>query len=114
MKRIISLILQLCIVSLTFAQQQQSWIRINQLGYLPESTKVLVWVSKTDTRIKSFEVIDSKTNESIYKGKVNKIFAKYGPFDQGARLDISAVKKSGTYIVKTNDGTSSPVIKINK
>lgn len=117
MKRIISLILQLCIVSLTFAQQQQqqqSWIRINQLGYLPESTKVLVWVSKTDTRIKSFTVIDAKTNKSVYKGKVNKIFGKYGPFDQGARLDISAVKKEGTYIVKTNDGTSSAVIKINK
>ncbi|MBD1430652.1 glycoside hydrolase family 9 protein [Sphingobacterium litopenaei] len=117
MKKIISLILQLCIVSLTFAQQQQqqqSWIRINQLGYLPESTKVLVWVSKTDTRIKSFTVIDAKTNKSVYKGKVNKIFGKYGPFDQGARLDISAVKKEGTYIVKTNDGTSSAVIKINK
>lgn len=113
MNAITTFLLLLISINIVSAQQQ-SWIRINQLGYLPESKKVLVWVAKGDKKIKSFEVIDSKTNESIYKGKVNKIFGKYGPFDQGARLDISAVKKSGTYIVKTSDGTSSPVIKINK
>ncbi|MGN0004247.1 MAG: glycoside hydrolase family 9 protein [Sphingobacterium composti] len=113
MNAITTFLLLLISINIVSAQQQ-SWIRVNQLGYLPESKKVLVWVAKGDKKINSFEVIDSKTNKSIYKGKVNKVFGKYGPFDQGARLDISAVKKPGNYFVKTDDGTQSPVIKINK
>ena len=105
----------LLLVSINFVSaQQQSWIRVNQLGYLPDGKKVLVWVSKQERNIKSFEVLDAATNKVVYRSKVNKIFGKYGPFTKGARLDISAVKKAGNYYVKTDDGTKSSIIKINK
>lgn len=113
MKAITTFLFLLLSINFIFAQQQ-SWIRVNQLGYLPEGKKVLVWVSKGDKKIKTFEVIDASSNKIVYRSKVNTIFGKYGPFAHGARLDISAVKKSGTYYLKTDDGTKSPVIKINK
>lgn len=112
MKRITSILLLLFSITIVYAQQS-SWIRVNQLGYLPESKKVLVWVSKDNHTIKTFEVWDSDNNKVVYRGKVDKVFGNYGPFERGARLDISAVKKAGRYYVKTDDGTQSPVIKIN-
>jgi len=36
-----------------------SWIRINQLGYLPSGVKVAVWASKQNEKIKDFKVIDT-------------------------------------------------------
>lgn len=111
--KVFATILFLFISSTILWAQQQSWIRINQLGYLPEGKKVMVWVSKGNQSIKSFEVYDADNNKVAYKGKVNKIFGKYGPFERGARLDISRVQKSGRYYVKTDDGTQSPVFKIN-
>lgn len=112
MKRFLSLLFLLISINILFAQQR-SWIRINQLGYLPESKKVVVWVSKGNQNIKTYEVWDADKNIVVFRGKVNKLFGKYGPFERGARLDISKVQKEGKYYIKTDDGTQSPVIKIN-
>lgn len=112
--RIFPLLVLLCLsINVVFAQQS-SWIRVNQLGYLPEGKKVVVWVTKGEKSVKSFQVVDAQTKKTVYRAKVNKVFGKYGPFTKGARLDISAVKKSGTYYVVTDDGTRSPLIKINE
>ncbi|HUW91532.1 MAG TPA: cellulase N-terminal Ig-like domain-containing protein, partial [Bacteroidales bacterium] len=40
----------------------QSWIRINQLGYLPESVKVAVFISESANDISSFRVCDAITD----------------------------------------------------
>lgn len=112
MKRFLSLLFLLISINILFAQQR-SWIRVNQLGYLPESKKVVVWVSKGNQNIKTYEVWDADKNIVVFRGKVNKLFGKYGPFERGARLDISKVQKEGKYYIKTDDGTQSPVIKIN-
>ena len=56
------------------AIQNQSWIRINQLGYLPNSVKVAVLVSKSDIEINEFEIVDASTNE--VEIVLNKIDAK--------------------------------------
>ena len=114
MKRIVSFVVPFFILMLSYAQEQSSWIRVNLLGYLPQSDKVVVWVSKGNKKITSFQVLDSKTNEVVYTAKVKKLYGKYGPFSLGARLDITSVRRSGTYYVLTDDGTKSPLIKINQ
>ena len=38
-----------------------SWIRINQLGYLPQATKVAVFMSNDAVSLGSFDVIDAYT-----------------------------------------------------
>jgi len=48
---------------------QQSWIRINQVGYTPESTKIAVLASKGNIAITSFEIMDVLTDKSFYKSK---------------------------------------------
>ncbi|MDP1270803.1 cellulase N-terminal Ig-like domain-containing protein, partial [Klebsiella pneumoniae] len=67
-----------------------SWIRINQLGYLPGGQKTAVWCSKDKTPIRAFELVNAKTNLPVFKAAVGLLYGAYGPFQQTARLDFSA------------------------
>ena len=50
---------------LVFAQQ--AWIRINQLGYLPESIKRAVMLSDSELQLSAFSIHDMLTNSKITK-----------------------------------------------
>ena len=39
------------------------WIRINQLGYLPQSIKVAVFMSEEGAEIQSFQIFNAQTNK---------------------------------------------------
>ncbi len=107
------LLVIICAFSLSIhSVNAQQWIRINQLGYTPQSVKVAVWCSTEDAAITDFEVINTKNNKTIYRGKAGKSFGAYGPFKNSYRLDFSKIKKDGEYIIKAGN-TQSPVIKIN-
>ena len=91
----------------------QQWIRINQLGYTPNGTKVAVWCSKTTVNIKSFDLIDSASGKKVFTKKAGSSFGEYGPFNNTYRLDFSKFKKPGTYFLKAGN-TKSPYFKIDK
>ena len=67
----------------------EQWIRINQLGYLPQSRKVAVFMSEEKIEIKEYALIDAFT------GKVARTFAtplakgKNGKMESTYRLDFS-------------------------
>ncbi len=88
-----------------------SWIRVNQLGYLPPGIKVAVWVSKTAITIDKFNVVNARTNEVVYTGTASKPYGTYGPFVQSARLAFTNLKKAGSYYIRCGE-TVSPVFKI--
>jgi peptidoglycan/xylan/chitin deacetylase (PgdA/CDA1 family) len=91
--------------------QSNSWIRINQLGYVPNGIKVAVWCSKEQSSIKEWQLIDATTNKPVYKGNAGKAFGAYGPFSQAYRLDFSSFKKPGHYYLQAGD-TKSPEFEI--
>jgi endoglucanase len=92
-------------------EAETAWIRINQLGYLPNGTKVAVWCSKGEKGISNWELLEAVTNKVVYKGTAGKNFGAYGPFQQTHRLNFSAFKKTGKYYLKTGS-TISPLITI--
>lgn len=94
--------------------QEHAWIRINQLGYLPDNKKVAVWVSKDPVKIKRFSLIDCQSEEVVYKGRAGKAFGRYGPFERGYRLDFSKFDQAGEYYIRSEDGTKSPNFRINQ
>ncbi len=59
MKKTTLLALLSLITTLTYASQ--SWIRVNQIGYLQDDIKVAVWISKDNSTIKEFQLIDKAT-----------------------------------------------------
>lgn len=93
-------------------QSVQAWIRINQLGYQPNSLKVAVWCSKGNSAISSFQLIDAKNGKVVFEKKAGKAFGAYGPFVQTYRLDFSAYKVAGNYYLKAGD-IQSPVFAIS-
>jgi hypothetical protein len=56
----------------------QSWIRINQLGYTPESIKNVVLISKEKMVVTAFQLFDALTDEVVYNGEKIESFGNYG------------------------------------
>jgi hypothetical protein len=90
---------------------QSGWIRINQLGYLKNAKKIAVLVSKNEVDVKSFSVVDSKTNTPVLKSKNVKPFGAYTAFKSTFRLDFSGLKRDGEYYLLAG-GIKSPVFRI--
>ncbi|WP_164123218.1 MULTISPECIES: glycoside hydrolase family 9 protein [Sphingobacterium] len=111
--RLFCLTFYFILLSILAKGQGQSWIRINQLGYLPDGKKNAVWVTKGDRDIRSFEVVNAKSNKVALKGKLKDNFGAYGPFTKGHRIDFSGLTSHGEYYIRTDDGTESPRFKID-
>ena len=91
----------------------ETWIRINQLGYVPSSKKVAVWCSKAATTLQQFQLLDSATGKVVFTGNAGQPFGAYGPFTQTYRLNFSTYTKPGTYALKAGN-VQSPYFKIGK
>lgn len=52
-------------ISFNLVAAEDSWIRVNLLGYKPESMKVAVWVGKNRTDISSFILVDVMSEKGI-------------------------------------------------
>lgn len=92
--------------------KEESWIRINNLGYLPQSIKVAVLGSKVEVEVKSFSLVDAVTGKKVYTSR--RVMAKgaYGPFASSYRLDFSDFEATGRYFIQANTITS-PEFDIN-
>ncbi|HEY0355229.1 MAG TPA: glycoside hydrolase family 9 protein [Flavisolibacter sp.] len=90
---------------------ETSWIRINLLGYQPNSSKVAVWCSKENKEIKTFQLIHASTKKIAFNGSAGKNFGAFGPFTQTYRLNFSSFVKPGKYYLQAG-GAKSPVFEI--
>jgi peptidoglycan/xylan/chitin deacetylase (PgdA/CDA1 family) len=96
-----------------FPSDPQSWIRVNQLGYLPRSLKTAVFVSRDIPVITSFELHDALTGEVVYTSSRVKSCSQYGPFRNSYRLDFSDFRKKGAFSIRAGD-TWSPYFRISE
>lgn len=88
-----------------------SWIRINQLGYLPDTAKAAVFVSNDNAKAASFEIRDALTGETVYTSEKVRSYGAWGPFTNGARLDFTAFSTPGAYYIAAG-GVQSPVFRV--
>jgi len=112
MKNRLLLVLFLFCLTLGSAQEEKSWIRINNLGYLPQSIKVAVLGSKANMGVTSFSLVDAVTGKQVYSSKKVTPKGAYGPFESSYRLDFSDFEGTGKYFVQAN-GITSPEFDIN-
>jgi len=82
---------------------QQSWIRINQVGYTPQSVKIAVLGSKENIQIDSFEIVEVLTNRVVYKSSDVEEYGKYASFNKIYRLNFSNFNKKGTFVIRANN-----------
>jgi peptidoglycan/xylan/chitin deacetylase (PgdA/CDA1 family) len=96
-----------------YLTQQKSWIRINQLGYLPGSIKIAVLVSKENYMPKYFELFEALTDKPIKKFSSVTSFGGYAAFNSTARLNFSEFNQEGAFYIKCGD-IKSPAFRISK
>ncbi len=77
-----------------------SWIRVNQIGYLPEATKVAVFMSDETAQINGFELVDAFTGEVAFSSSSVRPTGVLGHMKTTCRLDFSGLKTSGAYYIK--------------
>ncbi|TKC03023.1 glycoside hydrolase family 9 protein [Pedobacter cryotolerans] len=85
-----------------------SWVRINLLGYQPQSSKVAIWASKTNHIPEKFELVD-QSGKVVHTSTSVKTFGAYGPFKATARLNFSDFKTPGKYFIRIAE-VKSPLI----
>ena len=74
------------------------WIRINQLGYLPQSIKVAVFMSEEGTNVEDYTLVDAFTGKEVRTFKAAKATGKIGGMKTTYRLDFSDFTETGTYL----------------
>ncbi len=112
MKRILLIVLCNLVTLVAFSSPVQSWIRINQAGYLPNDIKNAVFISLESDCSSEFQVFDALSNESLYKGNGKKVNASIWGMNSSFRFDFSEIKKEGGYYIVSN-GVVSPVFRIS-
>ncbi len=96
----------------TTASGQQTFIRVNQLGYLPGGPKTAIACSLVESAIATFTVQDAD-GRVVYGPKKAIASGSYGPCASTHRLDFSALRKTGRYTVIAG-GTASPPVTISE
>ena len=75
------------------------WIRMNQLGYLPTSSKVAVLLSNEEISVEEFRIVDVFSGETVFSGSSSDIkeTGKLQNMESTFRLNFSSLEKEGTY-----------------
>lgn len=113
MKRLVSIALLALAAVQTFAG---SWVRINQIGYLPEATKVAVFMSDDAVKVDGFELVDAFTGDVAWRSDAVRPTGALGQMRMTCRLDFSALKTDGAYYIKvlsSGGETRSEIFPIN-
>lgn len=111
-KRVFLIILVLAVFLNLLSAQESGWIRINQLGYLPHSVKVAVFISAEKVPAESFTLFNAQNNEAVYHGKTKVADGSGWGMETAVRLDFSEIEKPGKYYLKTGE-TRSPVFPVD-
>ncbi|MCL1973870.1 MAG: glycoside hydrolase family 9 protein [Bacteroidetes bacterium] len=93
-------------LTLSFSLSAQSWVRVNQLGYLPYDIKVAVLISTLEVP-SDFTLCDARTGQPIFRGKGKVADAAYWGMKSAYRLDFTDVQTEGAYYVEAA-GVRSP------
>ena len=101
------------IATVALAAQAEAWIRINQLGYLPQSTKVAVIMCQDVTPVTEFQLVDNATGKVAFTSKDVTATGALQFMKSTYRLNFSSFQKPGTYRIKVNDVAQSPAFNIS-
>ncbi len=103
MQKLVFLIIGVLIFTTTKAVDV---IRINQLGYLPNSVKVAVFLSTEEVEFETFSVHNSFTDEVVFKGKTERKEGGNWGMKTALRLNFSTVNSEGGYYIEVGETRS--------
>src|SRR5438128_470637 len=96
----------LVIVSSPARGDSTSFIRVNQVGYLPDAPKVAVLCTLDSTAARTF-VLKDERGRIAFGPKLTINAGSFGPCAVTQRLDFSSLRRAGSYTIEA--GTAAPV-----
>lgn len=102
----VSILSESIVPPITAQVDQQIFVRVNQLGYTPQDSKLALAFAREPVPQK-FDLIDVKTRQVVFTGLSRPLKGRWGQFDYHAELDFTAWRKSGKYLVRIGNAQSS-------
>jgi hypothetical protein len=100
-----------CTVSAQPVTRARNFIRINQLGYLPQAPKTAIVCSLDSVVIGTFTVQDA-SGRVVFGPRKAVSSGAFGPCLATHRLDFSSLRKPGRYTIVAG-GAASPLVRID-
>jgi len=91
-------------------QENDFYIRLNQVGFLPEDMKSGVILSEEEIPLDEFTVIDQKSNEKVFSGGIQKSDNNYSKFNNCYYFDFTKLNDNGKFIINVGNESSFPFI----
>ena len=110
-KRIVFVFLSIFCFS-AYAYSIDAWIRINQLGYLPNAPKKAVFMSESAHNVTQFSIYAALTNKELATLPTVTKWGRFQTFKSTYILDFSTFKLQGAFYIKAGL-IYSPTIYIN-
>lgn len=105
-------LIAICVATASVAQAQapavRDFIRVNQLGYLPDAPKTAIVCSLDSKSIRSFTIQDA-SGHVVFGPRPAISSGPFGPCASTHRLSFSALKTAGRYMVVAGSAVSPPV-----
>jgi endoglucanase len=98
------------LVPATYAKD--CWIRVNQLGYLPDSIKLAVLMSTEKLDLDQFQVREAITHTVVFEARTKTCAASTWGMKSAYRLDFSGLNNAGGYYIQANQ-SRSPCFRVN-
>jgi len=109
MKKAITLFFLLSLIYFSVSSAQ--WIRVNQMGYLPDDSKNAVWLTNQPENIKEFKIVNNFTKKVVFRSKTVLLKGVQGALKNSYRLNFSVFNTSGSFYIQAGQA-QSPVFKI--
>jgi len=90
----------------SLAQQSELFIRVNQVGFLPNDIKTAIVFSNRDLSNKNFKVINQNSKKEVFSDRLNINKGIWGNFKNHYSIDFSKVESNGEYYLEI-DGAKS-------
>lgn len=86
------------------------YIRVNQVGFLPDDIKTAVILSEKNLEGKKVDIVERKSNKNILTQQIKRNFGTYGNFRNTYQIDFSRLKNIGEYYISIDGKKSDPFI----
>jgi endoglucanase len=104
-------IVVLLIFSLTArAAADDVLIRVSLVGFRPNDIKLAIAMSHAALP-KKFQVVEAESQKTVFEDEASPLNEGWGRFSHHARIDVSAVKDEGDYVIRMGDW-KSPTFRI--
>ena len=106
------LIISICLLftSNISPQEKDFYIRLNQVGFLPDDMKSGVILSEKEIPLNEFAVMDQITNRKVYAGEIRKSDDNYSKFNNCYYFDFTKLNDTGKFIITVGNESSFPFI----